>query len=474
MSYRELRDFGEAMRHLGFPKRIGIDSFRTPNFPIMAAALAWLVQRYDPHIDVPVVIDTQADRVHFVMSVVRSMNTRTTIQLNPRKLYAADVRAIRELNRIASVLYKAAHLAGASNVTCTAGRQVEELLERHEAQALGLETPETQTVSRFTEGGGEGGPADSVLSDQMEVQTATALMSQLGELQQARHVASEITTHGGKLYDLLEMEPELRRLRRACVDNQTDLEQVSDDLLDHVQSVRDEIQRLEAQAEEMEATGRKLQRKLDHEAKDLERQRKRLASHQNVVPAHQAEYEKLQGAMAQLYAQYLERYRNLEYLEQQLQDHHELETKVRDSISAEVARRLRESEGEFLSAHAVGRGGVARGRMDGGLDDDDSDIAEDVDSEGGNIDAFVENDLGAGGTGGYGGYGYSASGGGHFGGGRTDSGGSSGRKDEDSGSKGTWRDVFYSVVTRCAIHSEHVVLIYIRCLCFCFLCCDNV
>ena len=39
-------DFTEMMRALGYPRLISMENFRTPNFPLVAEILTWLVSRY--------------------------------------------------------------------------------------------------------------------------------------------------------------------------------------------------------------------------------------------------------------------------------------------------------------------------------------------------------------------------------------------------------------------------------------------
>ena len=39
-------DFTEMMRGLGYTRLISMENFRTPNFPLVAEVLAWLVKRY--------------------------------------------------------------------------------------------------------------------------------------------------------------------------------------------------------------------------------------------------------------------------------------------------------------------------------------------------------------------------------------------------------------------------------------------
>ena len=38
-------DFTEMMRALGYPRLISMENFRTPNFPLVAEILIWLVNR---------------------------------------------------------------------------------------------------------------------------------------------------------------------------------------------------------------------------------------------------------------------------------------------------------------------------------------------------------------------------------------------------------------------------------------------
>ena len=38
-------DFTEMMRALGYPRLISMENFRSPNFPLVAEILTWLVNR---------------------------------------------------------------------------------------------------------------------------------------------------------------------------------------------------------------------------------------------------------------------------------------------------------------------------------------------------------------------------------------------------------------------------------------------
>ncbi len=83
-----------------------MENFRTPNFPLVADALYWLVLRYDPSAKVPEDIDTEAHRVQFVTAAALAMQAKGRVQLKTKNIYAADGRAVKELLKIAKVLYR--------------------------------------------------------------------------------------------------------------------------------------------------------------------------------------------------------------------------------------------------------------------------------------------------------------------------------------------------------------------------------
>ncbi|XP_068717617.1 clusterin-associated protein 1 homolog [Montipora capricornis] len=116
MSYRDLRNFTEMMRALGYPRLISMENFRSPNFPLVAEVLMWLVRRYDPNVELPSDVDTEQDRVLFIKSLAQFMATKAHIKLNTKKLYGADGYAVKELLKVTSVLYSAMK-ANAANET---------------------------------------------------------------------------------------------------------------------------------------------------------------------------------------------------------------------------------------------------------------------------------------------------------------------------------------------------------------------
>ena len=107
MSFREMRNFSEIMKTLGYPHLISLEHFRNPNFSLMSEILTWLALRFDPNADIPKCLDTEQDRVIFIKVIVHFMATKAFIKLNPKRLYKADGYAVKEILKIVDLLHSA-------------------------------------------------------------------------------------------------------------------------------------------------------------------------------------------------------------------------------------------------------------------------------------------------------------------------------------------------------------------------------
>ena len=68
-----------------------------------------------------------------------------------------------------------------------------------------------------------------------------------------------------------------------------------------------------------------LEMKIEKKKAEFERNQKRLRSLANVRPAFMDEYEKLEGELSKQYEVYVEKHRNLSYLEHLLEEHNKVE-----------------------------------------------------------------------------------------------------------------------------------------------------
>lgn len=66
-------EFCSLMEELGYPSKVSMESFNSPNFELVANSLHWLMLRFDPTIDLVKDISTEASRVNFVKAATKLM-----------------------------------------------------------------------------------------------------------------------------------------------------------------------------------------------------------------------------------------------------------------------------------------------------------------------------------------------------------------------------------------------------------------
>lgn len=94
-----------------------------------------------------------------------------------------------------------------------------------------------------------------------------------------------------------------------------------------------------------------LKSKIDKKKMEFDRAQKRLMSLQSVRPAYMDEYERVEAELVRVYQVYMERFRNLAFLEQQLDEHNKLEQEKIIETEADLKKmqsRLREEERNIL------------------------------------------------------------------------------------------------------------------------------
>ncbi|KFU86375.1 Clusterin-associated protein 1, partial [Chaetura pelagica] len=315
-------DFTEMMRALGYPRLISMENFHTPNFLLVSEVLLWLVKRYEPQTDIPPDVETEQDRVFFIKAVAQFMATKAHIKLNTKKLYQADGYAVKELLKVTSVLY------GAMNT------KEEEYADVSE---------EDSSKFKFYLG------------------------SKVADLKAARQLASEITHQGASLYDLLGKEVELREARRESIARPLEINEAEKGMKIAIDCVLEQVQKTKDMLNNVALDESYLEARIEKQKLELERSQKRLQILQSVRPAFMDEYEKIEEQLQKQYSTYLEKFRNLTYMEQLLDDQRQTEQEMFEE-SANMLRlmqnRLREEEQQHLL-------------KSGNSDDSDIEIQED-------------------------------------------------------------------------------------------------
>ncbi|KAJ3124150.1 Clusterin-associated protein 1, partial [Physocladia obscura] len=270
---------------------------------------------YDPSFDILDDTSSEQDRVIFIKSIAAFMASKANIKLNTRKLYTADGYAVKELFKIVSVLYEASRM--------------------HKNEDY----------------------------DQI-VQPPLDISSKLAQLKSCRSLATSITEQGSNLYDSLKAELELRDIRQQVISRPFDLKTMESAVVGAVEALKVQIGETRSALEGLAADETNLIAKIDKRKSELERAEKRLKSLQGVRPAYMDDYEKIEVELVKLYEIYMDKFRNLSYLEQQLEEHDRLEQDKFEETEQSLKKmqtRLREEEMQLLRGdkemHESVRGG---------------------------------------------------------------------------------------------------------------------
>ena len=273
-------EFTETMRLLRYPVLISIDSFKTPNFELVADILYWMAQRYDPNIHIHASIDSEKDRVQFITGIVAALHEKSNIQLNARKLYASDGHAARELLKLARSLLNAV--------------QAENHYRKHSREAHRKE------------------PITLCMED----------------IRSLRSLATKVTESGARLYSLLTTETEAKKEREkvstfleaatSSFGPSSELETIEQSLNEQLEEVTRNFASIEDDFIHIEADKNDLLADIKKKSEDLDRNNKRLESLEMTRPAFMDEFEEVEIELQKQYELYMERYRNIHYLKHEL------------------------------------------------------------------------------------------------------------------------------------------------------------
>jgi clusterin-associated protein 1 len=315
MSYREIRNFTEILKSLGYPRLISMENFRKPNFELVADILLWMVKLYDPTATITDSVEFENERVEFLTSIASLMAAKARLKLNTKKLYASDGKAVQELLKFATLLFKAS---------------------RASSKSL----------------------AEELIPPPIKIQ----------DVKVARTLASEITQSGAKLYDMLQIEitekaERLRVLEFLSKESITSegsrdhdyIVKCVEDIIKNTKQSKDDIKK---ESEELDADQKNLESKIKKKQEELERTEKRLRRVETERPQFMDEVEKLEKELEYHYDIYMEKYRNLDYIEQELEKFHKAEDERREEQEKRLQKmreRLYREEVELLRHGGAGQ-----------------------------------------------------------------------------------------------------------------------
>jgi len=356
MSYRELRDFTEHLRALSYPRAVSIESFRAPNFPLIADLLSFLLKRYDPTIVYNESISTQSQRVSFIQSLTSLSLSQCNIKLSMKSLYRADGFAVRELLKLSSLLYKA--------------------VTQNNWEKQNQDSNISQIIHNNNDNEKETNSSESLSVSTVE------------EFRDAKQLSNELIDLGEKLSLSLLKDNEIRSHRELALTFVDSISGESNQILSNGQSSIERIIRkqLELMSDNLtELTGlistlkvdnTKMSEKLSKKDAEFDRMEKRFQSLKKIRPAFQEELENQEKEIKTIYNEYIHSIRNLNFLEFELNSMREEEKEEKqenDKKMQKMQQKLKMEEMKIL------RGG--NNQNDDDTDDSDNEDEDDDNNE---------------------------------------------------------------------------------------------
>ncbi|CAH1110084.1 unnamed protein product [Psylliodes chrysocephalus] len=254
-----------------------MESFRSPNFPLVADLLIWLSKRFDPETEITPDISSEDDRVKLIRNVAEFMAVKANIRLNTKRLYQADGYAIKELLKITKIL--------------------------HEALLSNLEQDDDDNL-------------DENVLDFRDFDVS----DKVNELKFSRQLATEITSSGSHLFDLLGKETDLKIARHRSIARQFELSEVESGIKEAIKVINQDISETKQLIENVAATEASLDSKIEKRNVEIGRYEKRLQALKKVRPAFLEEFTALEKELEELFVQFSLRLRCLNLLEKQFND----------------------------------------------------------------------------------------------------------------------------------------------------------
>ena len=300
-----------------------MENFRKPNFELVADILYWMVKLYDPETTISDRVEFENERVEFLTSIASLMAVKARLKLNTKKLYASDGRAVQEMLKIATLLYKAS-----TSVNSTKSMD------------------------------------DDTTPPPIKVQ----------EVKTARGLASDITRGGAKLYDLLATEAadkqeRLRSLRfldvaSSSAEGSREYAFIERSIKEIIERTRQTVEDMKKEGDDLDSDERNIELKIRKKQEELERTEKRMKSLESVRPQFMDEVEKLEKELQRHYDIYIEKFRNLDYLEHELNKYHKIEEEKKEEHERKLKKmreRLLKDEVELLRGEKAGDMGGGSG-----------------------------------------------------------------------------------------------------------------
>ena len=300
------------MRSLNYPRTVSMENFRVSNFKLTAEIIFWLIKRFSPKYKISDNIEDERARVDFIMTACKFFYTNLKVQLNPKKLYAADGHAVQELLKAAQILYDA-----------------KKTVESEKDFSYGQELD---------------------------------ISSKKNDLNQMKNISGEIVDLGLNLLDLLDKEKGLKQSRDDAIAYLDSIskdydsskgEEIEKKIMGILSGQEEALEQLDVHVNELKQKENELNQELQVKKVELERAEKRLESLQHASPSHQNELMQYENDLAIIYKMYVEKIRNQAYLENRLQNFQKYEETNQNSLKGIIEKNKERGQVIFNEGDGV-------------------------------------------------------------------------------------------------------------------------
>lgn len=294
-----MRNLTAIMRTIGYPHVVTMGNFKTPNFELVANMLFWMASRYCYDAEnvmsatiIPTNIATQQQRVDFIIHTCKEISKQSsfTVNMDASKLYSADGHAVRELLKLAIVLFQA--------------RQIS-LIENDEDDVF-----VEQTVGSLTRNSTEQNSSTVAFVDEEEITSLSAEIIEAGT-QLLNLLQSELENRPRRVEALKFLDAMSSNLELSTAEH----EHVETSILRVIQTTKEDMEQLTRKFSDAVVEEKQLQETIRRRERDIERNQQRLDSLKTMRPSFLDEYQKLEEEYQKFYDIFVERYRNVDFLE---------------------------------------------------------------------------------------------------------------------------------------------------------------
>eukprot|EP00817_Percolomonadidae_sp_ATCC50343_P004676 CAMPEP_0117423704 /NCGR_PEP_ID=MMETSP0758-20121206/4267_1 /TAXON_ID=63605 /ORGANISM="Percolomonas cosmopolitus, Strain AE-1 (ATCC 50343)" /LENGTH=389 /DNA_ID=CAMNT_0005207037 /DNA_START=342 /DNA_END=1511 /DNA_ORIENTATION=- len=259
--------------------------------------------------DFPESIETDMDRIDFLKAIGQLAYYKARIKLNLKRLYSADGYSIRELLKLARIL---------KNGVVSANHQ-----ERMNASA---------------------GSSEDIIQQAQSEQFLSYITT-------IRDTSEELTELGSTLDESLEKELKLRDARAEVISQAHDPDTVKETVESNHQKSIEMVKTLREGIDQMKDDEAKLTKQKKRLETELESSKNRLNRNKYVRPQFMDQYDARVKELQVLYTTYVDRYRNLKYLENELEKYRLAEEEIMEENNRELAymrKKLHEEEIRYM------------------------------------------------------------------------------------------------------------------------------